>query len=83
MSTTNRESAKESTKDNLAKSSNDQAVLIRDESTQILMIVGLEKVSTGQKKRQIVPGTVVSWQNSPRERWRGAVLFVGQSVFLA
>lgn len=57
---------------------NEQMVLMRDETSQVLMMVDVNKVSTLQKGSKLTPGATVTWQGKSRERWRGPVLAIGE-----
>ena len=59
-----------------------KALLIRDDLTKVLMIVDIKKVLSGKKNGRITPGDIVVWQNNARDRWRGEVLAIGESLSL-
>ena len=59
-----------------------KALLIRDDVTKVLMIVDIKKVLSGKKNGRITAGEIVVWQNSARDRWRGEVIAIGESLSL-
>jgi hypothetical protein len=63
---------------NDSTSQGEQMLLIRDDTTQLLMVVESSKISSANKSSKLTPGVSVSWRNSQRERWRGKVVHVGQ-----
>ncbi|CAF1314621.1 unnamed protein product [Rotaria sordida] len=52
-------------------------VLIRDEISQVLMIVEAAKVSSLNKVSKLTSGVTVTWQNNARKRWGGQILQIG------
>lgn len=63
--------------ENISNEKDEQMVLIRDETSQILMIVEAAKVSLVNKVSKLTPEITVTWQNNARERWRGQILHIG------
>jgi hypothetical protein len=57
---------------------NEQMLLIRDDASQLLMIVKSGKVSSINKVSKLTQGVTVTWQNQGRERWRGRILHIGE-----
>jgi hypothetical protein len=64
-------------KNDAGKENQDQLVLIRDETSQLLMLASATKAIPVKKGDQLVLGNVVSWQDNNRQRWRGPILAVG------
>ncbi|UJR29617.1 hypothetical protein I4U23_017165 [Adineta vaga] len=64
-------------KKNIEKENEEQMVLIRDETSEVLMLVDSSKALPVKKGTQLAPGIVVSWQDNNRQRWRGPVLTFG------
>ena len=63
-------------KENLEKNI-EQMVLMRDEASQVIMVVDASKVSSVNKVSKLTPGVIIKWQGSSRERWRGPILAIG------
>ena len=61
----------------MSKKANEQMLLIRDENSQLLMIVEADKVSSVNKGSKLTSGVMVTWQDNGRERWRGQILHTG------
>jgi len=64
-------------KKNNEKEKNDTTVLIRDDTTQILMLGDASKVLSIKKGVKLADGVIVSWQDNNRQRWRGPILAIG------
>jgi hypothetical protein len=59
------------------KQKNQPMALLRDETTKMLVIVEVKKLSSFNKMSKIVPGITVNWQDSMKERYRGPILNIG------
>ncbi|CAF3562336.1 unnamed protein product [Rotaria sp. Silwood1] len=64
-------------KTNSSTENNEQMVLVREETSDVLLIIEYNKVSSINKVSKLVPGITVTCQNSSRERWRGTILAMG------
>ncbi|CAF1510675.1 unnamed protein product, partial [Rotaria sordida] len=62
---------------NISKENSEQMVLVREEISQVLMIIDSNKVSLINKTSKLIPGITVVWQGKSRERWRGPILAIG------
>ncbi|CAF2829543.1 unnamed protein product [Rotaria sp. Silwood2] len=76
-SKTNMKSKKVNREKNILNGKDGQMVLLRDEISQILMIVEAAKVSSVGKVSKLAPGITATWQNNSRERWRSQILHIG------
>lgn len=66
-----------SKKKQVGKENQEQFVLIRDETSNLLMLNTSNKVVPAKKDEPLGLGNVVSWQDNNRQRWRGPVLAIG------
>jgi hypothetical protein len=82
MSKTKSDKGKDSRDAGGSLEADEKALLIRDDLTKVLMIVDIKKVLSGKKNGRITPGDIVVWQNNARDRWRGEVLAIGESLSL-
>ena len=55
-----------------------EMVLIRDSTSQALLIAPSDKVSSIKKGSKLIAGTIVTWRDASGERWHGPVLDIGK-----